>query len=270
MELRFGGGGDHHGVVDALAVDGFAGGEEARADGGAGEVGLAVREGAVGVVGDAADLGDAVGEPEAAFAVAVVDGVVGVVVGVAFDEAGDDGEVAGFDGAGDAGGRRGGVRGDGGDAVVGDEDVDVGLLVGACALPEVAGVDEELLRGLGGLPGEVDGDGGDGFRGAVEQAELAVVEVEDFGAVAGPGGRVGGLVVELDGGAGGLAVGVDGHGVEEVVHDEEHLFAVGRVDGAVLGAGGDGLEGCGREELLSPVATSTVRMELVPSRKRLV
>ena len=80
--------------------------------------------------------------------------------------------------------------------------------------------------------------------------EFGVAQVEDFFRIGAPGGGVADFVVELDGGAGGVAVGVDGHGVEEVVHDEGHLFAVGGVDGAVFGAGGDGFEGGGGEELL--------------------
>ena len=91
LELGFGGGGDHHGVVDALAVDGLAGVEDAGADGGSGFVAFVVLDGAVGVVGDAAEVGDAVDEPEAAHAGSVVDAVVGVWVGVALPEAGEDG-----------------------------------------------------------------------------------------------------------------------------------------------------------------------------------
>ena len=249
VELGLAGGGDHHGVVDALAVDGFAGGEETRTDRSAGVVGFAVLEGAVGVVGDGAQFGDAVDEPETAHAVAVVDGVVGVGVGVVLPQTGHDGGVAGFDGAGHAGGWSGAVRRDAGDAVVRDEDVDVCLFVGAGALPEARGMDEEFLFGFAVVKVRSTGTGGDGFRGAVDELQFAVIEIEDFGGVALPGGGVGGLVIELDGGAGGMAIGVDWHGVEEVIHDEGHLFAVGRVDGAVLGACGDGLERSGREEL---------------------
>ena len=132
-------------------------------------------------------------------------------------------------------------------------------------------MDEEFLLRLGGGEGEGDGDWCDGFAVAIDEFQLSVVEVENLGRVGAIGGSVGSLVVELDGGTAGMTVGIDGHGVKKIVHDEGHLFAVWRVDGAVFGAGGDGLERSRMQRTRSYlVATSTVRMELVPSRKRLV
>ena len=125
VELGLGGSGDHHRVVDTLAIDGFAGGEETGPGSESRVVGFAMREGTVGVVRNGANFGDAVDEPETTDAVAVVDGVVGVGVGVVLQETRKNGGVAGFDDAGYAGGRSGAVRCDAGDAVVGDEDVDV-------------------------------------------------------------------------------------------------------------------------------------------------
>src|SRR6185369_16891579 len=56
---------DHHGVVDTLAVDSFTSVEDARASCYSSDIGLFMLDGAVGVVGDAAQLRDAVREPEA-------------------------------------------------------------------------------------------------------------------------------------------------------------------------------------------------------------
>src|SRR5215469_18191738 len=117
MKLRLRGGGDHHGVVDALAVDGLPGIEDARACRDTGQVGLLVLDGAVGVVGDAAELGDAIGKPEAAHAVAVVDAVVGVGMNVVFEEAGKHGGVGSFDHTGDSCGRGGRVGSHTSDAI---------------------------------------------------------------------------------------------------------------------------------------------------------
>src|SRR5882672_6096176 len=110
VELGLAGGGDHHRVVDALAIDRFAGGEKARPNCCAGVVGLAMRECAVGIVGDGPDLGDAIGKPEAAEAVTVVDGVVGVGVGVVLPKARHDGGITGFDGTSYTSRRSGAMR----------------------------------------------------------------------------------------------------------------------------------------------------------------
>src|SRR5205823_136326 len=193
-------------------------------------VGFAMGKGAVGVVRNGANFGYAVDEPETAETVAVVDGVVGIGVGVVFPKAWEDSGVASFDDASDAGGGSGAVRCDARDAIVIDENVNVLLFFGAGAFPEARGMDEEFLLRLCGNEGEGYGDWRDGFAVTIDEFQLAVVEVENSGRIGAIGGSVGSLVVELDGGTAGMTVGIYGHGVEKIVHDEGHLFAVWRVD----------------------------------------
>ena len=148
MQLGLRSGGNHHGVVDALAIDGLAGIEESRPVCKVGLVGFAVLDGAVGVVGETFEIRDAVGEPEAAHACPVKDPVVRIRMRVRLPEAGKDCRIGGFDRARDACGWRGGVRLDAGDAIVGNEDVDILQLVRSMARPEARGVDQDPLRGL--------------------------------------------------------------------------------------------------------------------------
>ena len=249
MQLRLAGRRNHHGVVDAFAVYSFRRGEEPRPVGGAGGVGLAMRERTVRVIRDAADGSDAVDQPQAAHAVAIVDGVVRIVMRVRLPQARHHGRVTRFNRLRNAGRLRSAVRLDTGHAVVGDEDVDVGQLVRATALPVARRVDEQVLLRPGRLPRQIHGDGRDELRGARDHLELAIVQVEQLGRIARPGGCISGFVVQLDGGAGGLTVRIHRHGVEQVVHHEGHLLAVGRVDGAVLRPRGDGLKRRRREEL---------------------
>ena len=66
-----------------------------------------------------------------------------------------------------------------GDAVVGDEDVDVFLFVGAFTFPEASGVDENFLLRFGRRVGEVECDRSNCLCGTIDEAKLAVGEIED-------------------------------------------------------------------------------------------
>src|SRR5207302_6275563 len=100
-------------------------------------------------------------------------------------------------------------------------------------------VDEERLSWLRVGECQLDRYGTDSSRGAIDELQFAVVEIEDFGGVGAVGRSVGRLIVESDCRTGGVPIWVDRHGVEEIIHDESHFFSIRRVDRAILCASGD-------------------------------
>ena len=156
-----------------------------------------------------------------------------VAVVVRFPQPGKNGQVRGVDHFG-AGVKRVAMGFDLLDAAANDRDIDVVAKVGAQAVPQVPGVDDDLCRRRLAMPREIQWHGA--RRGCPirrDHAQLAVREIQQMLAVAAPARGVGHLFIDGAGLADGHTVAVDRAHPQIAVHHVGHPGAVGRIDRAI-------------------------------------